>query len=147
MIRRQLNVTEEEIRLNRKLDLLRQLHLREYSLLNERTNMFLLFNLVLMIGFTFRRDIISFKYLPMIGIFVSMIWIYIGYRTNLVKNYFGDEIIKYEAKLTDKEDRVFSEAFSWRNSKRKSSFYWEASTYTGRVFPVLWSIIWMIAFL
>jgi len=126
-----------------KLNLLRHLADREHHLLNDRTNIFLIWQSILMAGFALAKDFPEVKFiLPLLGFVSSLIWFYIGYRSIVVGKYFRDEVRKCEENLSE-DERVYTNAENWRKSSRPPGFGFPVSKYFAYFLPGLWGATWL----
>ncbi|MEK7281282.1 MAG: hypothetical protein AAB037_02885 [Chloroflexota bacterium] len=107
--------------------------------------MFLLYHSILMAGFALGSTAPKIATaLPILGLFASLVWVYIGHRSLLVGDYFWKRVLECEA-LLEPDERVFTNALNWRRSTRPPIFGVPVGIYFGRVFPWMWVITWLAA--
>ena len=116
---------------------------REHDLLLARTNIFLVYNSILMAAFalgTNAHTVVTL--LATIGMLTSVVWIYTGQRSLTTAAYFWERVIASEATLAP-GSRVFTEFFDWRNQARWTPFGISTAVCIGRVLPWLWALTWL----
>ena len=117
---------------------------REYDLLIGRTQIFMLYNSILMAGFALSKNIpMIIKILPVLGLISCLVWIYIGQRSLMTAQYFWNQVLKAET-LFRPVDRIFTDFFEWRKTSKAKVFGYSVTSYIGRIFPYLWFITWTI---
>ena len=137
---------QEESTLNR-LSIYRELLLREYDMVIERSNMFLVYHSILMAGFALGSNAPRIvEVLPFFGLAASLMWLHIGYRTITVADHLYKKVTSCEESLPE-EDRIYSQFLSWRRKEKPPIFRVRLSSYFGIGFPILWAITWSCAIL
>ena len=127
-----------------KLNLLRQLVDREHHLLNDRSNIFLVWHSILMAGFALGKDLPPlFTILPILGLAGSLIWLYMGHRSVVVGKYYRDEVHACEESLPDNQ-RVYTNSENWRKSTCPPIFAFPVSKYFAYLLPGLWALAWLV---
>ena len=117
---------------------------REHDLLINRTNIFLLYNSILIAGFALGSNAPSVvALLPTLGLLTSAIWLYIGERSLMTAGYFWTKVLEVEAQLEPSE-RVFTDFFAWRERTRLRVVGFSVATYIARVLPLLWVLTWIV---
>jgi hypothetical protein len=129
-----------------RLETYRELTLREYDLLIERSNMFLVYHSILMAGFALGSSVPKvIVILPFFGFAASIMWLIIGHRTLQVANHLHDKVVALEA-ARPPDDQVYSNFRSWRRKENPPSFGVRISSYFAIGFPLLWAITWILAY-
>ena len=133
--------------LEKRIASIRGLYYREHSLLNERTNVLLVCQSILMAGLVLGSEEANF--LPLVlsslGLFISLMWLYIGWRTLTIADYFSSQLHRAET-LLPQDDRIHSLAREWRGNSRPR-FGIRTSICLAVILPALWLIIWSVAML
>jgi hypothetical protein len=133
--------------LDNRLETYRQLTLREYDLLIERSNMFLVYHSILMAGFALGSSAPKVVgVLPLLGFVASIMWLFTGHRTLRVADYLHNKVVNLEASLPA-EDRVYTSFRSWRREKNPPVFRVRVSNLFAIGFPALWAMTWILAYI
>ncbi len=126
------------------VQLLRDRSDREYNLLNERTNIFLLTHTILMAGAAIGNiSIYGTITLGSLGGFISLIWIYISHRTLKMADYYNGLIERNESSMPE-EKRLFSNSFKYRTCVSRPIFNCRVSNYLAYVLPSAWMLVWIV---
>ncbi len=115
---------------------------REIELLNQRTNMFLVYNTILMVGLGLGRlnGALSLVVIGS-GLLSSFIWIYLGNLGLILEDFFWDKAYMLEDDL-DPDEKIYSQFKVQRKTTRRYRFFWRSSVYIGRILPPLWLLTW-----
>jgi hypothetical protein len=131
----------------KRRDVFRDIALHEIDLLNQRTNMFLVYNSILMAGLAVgsltevQRLIITIS-----GFFSAFIWLYLGQRGILLEEYAWQKVRELEKKLED-DQRVHTQFIDERHRTRWRIIGRPSSVYVGRWLPFVWLITWISVYL
>jgi hypothetical protein len=132
--------------LDNRLETYRQLTLREYDLLIERSNMFLVYHSILMAGFALGSSAPRVVgVLPLLGFVASIMWLFTGHRTLRVADYLHDKVVALEAALPA-EDQIYTRFRGWRREENPPVFRLRVSNLFAIGFPVLWAGTWALAY-
>ncbi len=102
-----------------KLSVLRACDDREHRLLNERTNIFLLWHSILMTAYALGNQApVLGKLIPGVGLFGSLIWLHVARCNFLVAEYFREQVKECE-KCFPEHERVYSNAQKWRQDVQR----------------------------
>jgi hypothetical protein len=130
-----------------KLNLLRGLVDREHHLLHDRTNIFLIWQSILIAGFGLGKDSSQLIIiLPLLGFASSLIWLYVGHRSVKLENYYFRQVLICESCFPESE-RVYTDAKNWRKITDAPIMGLRVAMYLAYVLPGLWAITWFVLLL
>ena len=132
---------------NDRLLYLREKLEKEHSLLNERSNIFLIWQSILIAGLAigstqtnFNTDII--RVLIVLGLISSIIWLYVGKMGKLGADFFWKKLEIEEAKLPEGE-RFYIDSFTTRRKRR--IFKFAITDIFAYAVPSIWLIVWLFS--
>jgi len=131
-------------------DTYKELADHETDLLNERTNVLLLYNSILIAALAIRN---IGQYLSLVvglsGLISTLIWLYLGYRGSSLGEHAWNNVLESEGKMSLALPHTLTEFVLHRKQTRWSVFGWSisASTYMGIVLPSIWAITWLAVLL
>lgn len=136
--------TEIRVHLIDRRDAYYQMASREIDLLNERTNLFLLYNSILMAGLALGKLSDSLMIVVAIaGLLSSFIWLYLGQRGIVLEKFAWKKVYSLEEQQP-RDERIHTQFKKYRQDTRPSFFGWRSSVYVGRVIPILWALTWAV---
>ena len=130
--------------MNTNVGVIRGLVDREHGLLNERTNIFLLLQSILMAGFALGdpaphdfRLIIT-----LMGLISSALWLYIGILSRDVLHYYRKKLLECESGLPG-DEMIYTESIEFRDKKQRRIFRPSIGRCLAFIFPSLWVLTWI----
>lgn len=122
----------------------RELVDREHEIINERANIFLLANSILITSYILSKNYFirgPLSYLSLLitwfGLFFTIVWMYVRYRALRFEKIYWEETIKLE-KYVDKRTRLYSYL---RTTHTKGI---RATIILALFLPFLWMMLWAI---
>ncbi len=129
------------------LDLLRREIAREHDLLNSRTNIFLLWQAILMAGYAIGTASYLFHIiLSVLGIFSCLVWLYVGHLSRVMIKAYWIDILKREESLPE-TTRFYTMARHFRRKHRSRLFGLSVTKCMTYVFPIVWIVAWVLTLL
>lgn len=130
--------------LKEKRDGFWEIEKRETDLLNQRTNIFLLYNSILLMSLSLIGVPNRVKGIIAISGFVStLIWLYMGWRAKVVIDYANKRVLESELNMSNDGSRIHTDFSNERNRTRPKYIGFSISVYIGRILPVIWAITWV----
>jgi hypothetical protein len=118
---------------------------REHDLLNTRTNIFLLWQSILMAGFAAGSSTPSVLTLvSILGLLSSVVWIYIGIASRQMTEWYWTQIRSCESALP-KQERLYSDSRDYRKKAQGRLAGLSVSKCLVYIFPTMWAATWIAA--
>jgi hypothetical protein len=135
----------DEISAGYDLQVLRAKVDREHDLLNTRTNIFLLWQSILMAGFAAGSTTPTVLTLvSILGLLSSLVWIYIGIASRRMTEWYWEQLRKRESALP-KQERLYSDSREYRKTAHCRLAGISVSKCLVYIFPVMWAATWLAA--
>ena len=105
----------------RQRDTLKGLADRETDLLNQRTNVLLVYNSILMAGLALAGGALSIRLiLGISGLLSTLIWLYVGKRGADLGEFTWDKVLETESKISNSVPHSLTEFVEHRKQTRRA---------------------------